>query len=110
MYKVLIVEDDPMVAMINEQYVKRNKSFEIVGKCSDGQSALDFLENNDVDLLILDVYMPKMDGFETLRRIRNKQITVDAIMVTAANDRESFEEALHLGDRKSTRLNSSHTS
>ena len=97
MYKVLIVEDDPMVAMINEQYVKRNKSFEIVGKCSDGQSALDFLENNDVDLLILDVYMPKMDGFETLRRIRNKQITVDAIMVTAANDRESFEEALHLG-------------
>ena len=41
--------------------------------------------------------MPKMDGFETLRQIRNKQITVDAIMVTAANERESLEEALHLG-------------
>ena len=97
MYKVLIVEDDPMVAMINEQYIKRNKNFEIVGKCNDGMSALDFLENNTVDLLILDVFMPKMDGFETLRQIRNKQITVDAIMVTAANERESFEEALHLG-------------
>ena len=97
MYKVLIVEDDPMVAMINEQYIKRNKSFEIVGKCNDGLSALDFLENNTVDLLILDVFMPKMDGFETLRQIRNKQITVDAIMVTAANERESLEEALHLG-------------
>ena len=97
MYKVLIVEDDPMVAMINEQYIKRNKSFEIVGKCNDGASALDFLENNTVDLLILDVYMPKMDGFETLRKIRNKQIAVDAIMVTAANERESLEEALHLG-------------
>ena len=97
MYKVLIVEDDPMVAMINEQYIKRNKSFEIVGKCSDGARALDFLENNAVDLLILDVYMPKMDGFETLRKIRNKQITVEAIMVTAANDRDSLEEALHLG-------------
>ena len=97
MYKVLIVEDDPMVAMINEQYIKRNKNFVIVGKCSDGLSALDFLENNTVDLLILDVFMPKMDGFETLRQIRNKQITVDAIMVTAANDRESLEEALHLG-------------
>ena len=34
MYKVLIVEDDPMVAMINEQYIKRNKNFEIVGKCN----------------------------------------------------------------------------
>lgn len=60
-------------------------------------SALDFLENNAVDLLILDVFMPKMDGFETLRKIRNKHITVDAIMVTAANDRDSLEEALHLG-------------
>lgn len=97
MYKVLIVEDDPMVAMINEQYIKKNKNFEIVGKCNDGLSALDFLENNMVDLLILDVFMPKMDGFETLRQIRNKQITVDAIMVTAANERESLEEALHLG-------------
>ena len=97
MYKVLIVEDDPMVAMINEQYIKRNKNFVIIGKCNDGASALDFLGNNDADLLILDVYMPKMDGFETLRRIRNKQITVDAIMVTAANDIESLEEALHLG-------------
>ena len=97
MYKVLIVEDDPMVAMINEQYIKRNKNFEIVGKCNNGLSALDFLENNMVDILILDVYMPKMDGFETLRQIRNKQITVDAIMVTAANERESLEEALHLG-------------
>ena len=97
MYKVLIVEDDPMVAMINEQYIKRNKNFEIVGKCNNGLSALDFLENNTVDLLILDVFMPKMDGFETLRQIRNKQITVDAIMVTAANERKSLEEALHLG-------------
>ena len=97
MYKVLIVEDDPMVAMINERYIKKNKNFEIVGKCSDGLSALDFLENNAVDLLILDVFMPKMDGFETLRQIRNRQITVDAIMVTAANERESLEEALHLG-------------
>ena len=58
MYKVLIVEDDPMVAMINEQYIKRNKNFEIVGKCNNGLSALDFIENNTVDLLILDVFMP----------------------------------------------------
>ncbi|MDO4488468.1 MAG: response regulator [Eubacteriales bacterium] len=97
MYKVLIVEDDPMVAMINEQYIKKNKNFEIVGKCRDGLSALEFLENNEADLIVLDVYMPKMNGFETLRSIRSKQMTIDAIMVTAANDRESLEEALHLG-------------
>lgn len=97
MYRVLIVEDDPMVAMINEQYIKRNKNFEVAGICKDGAGALSFLENNEVDLVVLDVYMPHMDGFETLRKIRNMQITVDAIMVTAANDKESLEEALHLG-------------
>ena len=97
MYQVLIVEDDPMVALINEQYIKSNKHFHIAGKCKDGNSALSFLENNDVDLLVLDVYMPHMDGFETLRQIRNRKIMTEAIMVTAANDRESLEEALHLG-------------
>lgn len=97
MYKVLIAEDDPMVAMINEQYIKRNKNFEVVGKCQDGASALAFLKENEVDLLVLDVYMPHMNGFETLRKIRSEQITVEAIMVTAANDRDSLEEALHLG-------------
>lgn len=86
-----------MVAMINEQYIKRHKQFSVAGKCHDGISALDFLENNSVDLLILDVFLPQMDGFEVLRSIRKKQITLDAIMVTAANDRESLEEALHLG-------------
>lgn len=97
MYKVLIVEDDPMVAMINEQYVARNRQFCVVGRCRDGRSALEFLEREAVDLVILDVFMPHTDGFETLRRIRRQQISVDVIMVTAANDRESLEEALHLG-------------
>lgn len=97
MYKVLIVEDDPMVAMINEQYLKHHKEFCIVGVCKDGKSALEFLEQNNVDLIILDVYMPHMDGFETLHQIRNKKTYIDAIMVTAANDRESLEEALRLG-------------
>ena len=97
MYKVLIVEDDPMVAMINEQYVMKNKNFSLCGKCKDGLSALEFLETNSVDLIIMDVYMPKLDGFETLRQIRKKQISADVIMVTAANDRDSLEEALHLG-------------
>ena len=96
-YKVLIVEDDPMVSMINEQYVNLNKAFRVVKKCKDGKSALEYLENNDVDLIVLDVYMPLMDGFETLRQIRKNKKSVDIIMVTAANDRASLEEALHLG-------------
>lgn len=97
MYTVLIVEDDPMVAMINEQFVSRHKDFKVIEKCVDGESALQYLEKNKVDLVIMDVYMPIMDGFETLRQIRKKQIEVDVIMVTAANEAESLKQGLHLG-------------
>lgn len=97
MFRVLIVEDDPMVAMINEQYIGKNKNFRVAGKCKDGKSALEFLEKNTVDLLVLDVYMPHTNGFELLRQIRKQNIMVDVIMVTAANDAESLEEALRLG-------------
>lgn len=97
MYQVLIVEDDPMVAMINESYVRKHKQFQVAGSCRDGKAALDFLEQQCVDLLIMDVYMPQMDGFETLRQIRKRQYAVDVIMVTAANERDALEEALHLG-------------
>ena len=62
MYKVLIVEDDPMVAMINEQYILKNKDFCVCGTCKNGVEALDFLRKTLVDLVLLDVYMPLMNG------------------------------------------------
>lgn len=97
MYNVLIVEDDPMVSMINEQYVRKNKNFAVKSICKNGQEALDFLEKNSVDLIILDVYMPIMDGIETLKKIREKKIHTEVIMVTAANDTSTLEETMHLG-------------
>lgn len=97
MYKVLIVEDDPMVAMINEQYVSMNKDFSIEGSFRNGQEALSFLEKNGADLVILDVYMPYMSGIEVLKKIRELKIKTEVIMVTAANDTETLEETMHLG-------------
>ncbi|MCQ2496698.1 MAG: response regulator [Lachnospiraceae bacterium] len=97
MYEVLIVEDDPMVAMINKQYVNQNSHFHVTGICKDGKSALEYLENNTVHLLILDQFMPQMNGLTLLRLIKEKDIPVSVIMVTAANDSASIEEALRLG-------------
>ena len=97
MYQVLIVEDDPMVAMINEQFIMKNRNFQVAGKCRNGKKALEFLHSHPVDLVILDVYMPQMDGLETLRQIRAEKLAVEIIMVTAANERDALESALHLG-------------
>ena len=96
-YKVLIVEDDPMVAMINEQYVCKNQHFKVAASCKNGQEALEFLETNKVDLIVLDVFMPYMNGIETLKKIREKKISAEVIMVTAANDAATIEETMHLG-------------
>ena len=96
-YKVLIVEDDPMVAMINEQYICKNKDFSVLATCRNGQEALDFLQANPVDLIVLDVFMPVMTGVETLKKIRELKINSEVIMVTAANDAATLEETMHLG-------------
>ena len=97
MYEVLIVEDDPMVAMIDRQYVNQNVHFRVVQVCKDGESALEYLRRKKVDLVILDVFMPRIDGMELLRQIRREQLAVEVIMVTAANDSATLDEALHLG-------------
>ena len=100
MYKVIIVEDDPMVAMINEQYVSKDKNFHVEKTCRNGQEALDFLlgpEGSQIDLVIMDVFMPYMDGIEVLKKIRENKLHCEVIMVTAANDATTLEETLHLG-------------
>lgn len=104
-YKVLIADDDPMVAMINEQYVQKygtahswqTAQFEIVKIAKNGKDALDFLANHDVDLVILDVYMPYLNGVETLKSIRDANYQLDVIMVTAANDSTTVAKTMHLG-------------
>lgn len=97
MYDVLIVEDDPMVAMINKQYIAQNDGFNIVGMRRDGLSAMEYIKTNHVDLIILDQYMPKMNGIDFLRYIRQNEYPISVIMVTAANDSQTVEEALRLG-------------
>ena len=96
-YEVLIVEDDPMVAMINKQYISKNVHFHVADICKDGTSALEYLLNHTVHLVILDVYMPRDDGLTLLRKIRGNNLLVSVIMVTAANDTTTIEEALQLG-------------
>lgn len=96
-YKVLVVDDDPMVSDINRHYVEKNSQFTVTGLSRNGEEALKFLEKNQVDLVVLDVYMPVMDGIETLKNIRNRKLPCEVIMVTAANDTQTLEETMHLG-------------
>ncbi|MDF2634655.1 MAG: hypothetical protein K0R78_1529 [Pelosinus sp.] len=97
MIKVLIVEDDPMVAELNRRYVERVEGFLFIGIVKNGEEALKFLEEKNIDLVLLDIFMPNMNGLELLSAIRQQDYSVDVIVVSAARDNQSIQMALRNG-------------
>ena len=97
MINVLVVEDDPMVAQLHEHYLSQIKGFELCDMARNGEEALRLLQNKSYDLLILDVFMPSMDGLQLLAKIRENGFDVDVIIVSAANDKDKIKQALRLG-------------
>ena len=97
MYQVIIVEDDPMVAEIVRQYAEHNTELAIAGAFSNGRDALDFIRSHQVDLILLDYYMPVMDGREFLTKLRAEGFLADVIMVTAASDAGHVGELYSFG-------------
>ncbi|MFG6150194.1 response regulator [Halobacillus sp. B23F22_1] len=97
MIRVLIVEDDPMVADLNKRYVEQIKGFELVGSAVNVEEAYQCLEETKVDLVLLDVYMPGKSGFELLKELREKDEQLDVILITAASEKEQIQQSLRLG-------------
>ena len=97
MVKVLIVEDDPMVAVINKRFVQQIENAEVFGPVMYEEEVLEVLKNEDIDLIILDVFLPKKNGIDILKSIRNKKYLTDVIMVTAANNVEEIKRAFAYG-------------
>ena len=97
MIRIIIVEDDPMVAQLNAAYLERLEGCCVVGQFTNGLEALEYLRKNPVELAIVDVYMPVCSGIELLRKLRSEWNRTAVIMVTAATEMEVLDEALHLG-------------
>lgn len=97
MIRAIIAEDDLMVASINKQYISLVPEIQVAATFYNGSDAWAYLQANPVDLMILDVYMPGMNGMELLRNIRERGLPLDVIMVTAANDPQSLDAAMRLG-------------
>ena len=97
MYSVIIVEDDPMVASINRQYVELEPSFSVKQSFKSGQDALSWLSREEADLIILDYYMPLMTGKEFIDRLHSMGKAPSVIMVTSASDSAIVQELLSRG-------------
>jgi two-component system, CitB family, response regulator MalR len=97
MIQVLIVEDDPMVAEINRRYLTSIPGFHCIGIASNVTEAWEFLRNESVDLVLLDIFMPGKNGLQLLTEIRKEGKSVDVIVISAANDIQNIKRALRLG-------------
>lgn len=99
MYKVMIVEDDLMVCSILEKQLGRFPRLSVTGKFKRGTDALKLLkdEPDATDLIILDYYMPGMNGVEFLKEIRKTNTEVQVIMITSADEYSIIRSAMCCG-------------
>ncbi|GLZ79897.1 transcriptional regulatory protein [Actinorhabdospora filicis] len=97
MIRVLIVDDDFMVAKVHKGFVERVAGFEVVGLAHTGADALAAIAGLRPDLVLLDIYLPDLTGLEVLRRLRDEGTAVDVLAVTAARDADTVRAALRGG-------------
>ncbi|RHW27654.1 response regulator [Nocardioides immobilis] len=97
MIRVLVVDDDFMVARIHTAFVERTEGFEVVGTARTGAEALDLAAALAPDLVLLDVHLPDLSGLEVLERLRSTGREVAVVMVTAERGAAAVRAALHGG-------------
>ena len=98
MIRVLVVDDDFMVAKVHSGYVSRVEGFEVVGVAHTGADAVVAVDELRPDLVLLDIYLPDIDGISVLRQLRGRPwADPDVIVITAARDLDTVRGAIHGG-------------
>ncbi|GAB3886582.1 response regulator [Terrabacter terrigena] len=97
MIRVLVVDDDFMVARIHRGFVERVDGFEVVGTARSGAEALQLVAELDPDLVLLDLYLPDTFGLDLVSRLRAAGATCDVLVITAAKEAESVRRAVREG-------------
>ena len=93
--RILVVEDEKN---LNNLIVKRLTAEKYsVDSCFDGEDAIYYIENTNYDVVILDIMIPKINGFDVIRKIRNKGIETYIIALTAMDSTEDIVTGLNLG-------------
>lgn len=82
MAKIVIIDDETQILSMLETFLKRTEEYK-VETFSNPVSGLNYVLSNSVDLVLLDIMMPQMDGVEVLNKIKEKKPSVKVIMMTA---------------------------
>src|SRR5512145_453708 len=83
--RCLIVDDEPLAQQVMEEFAGRVPFLEIAGKCSSATEAIEVLRNTTIDLIILDIHMPRLSGLDFINSLHNPP---QFILVTAYSEYE----------------------
>ncbi|HEX4324774.1 MAG TPA: response regulator transcription factor [Gaiellaceae bacterium] len=95
--RVLIADDHRLFAEALEAILTTDERIEVVGQASDGEEAVELAKTLDPDIVLMDVSMPVLDGFEATREIRSGSEDVRVLMLTGSNSRADVDRSRAAG-------------
>jgi DNA-binding NarL/FixJ family response regulator len=97
--RIAIADDHAVLRESLSALLALHQDFEVVGTASNGAEALDLLELEHPDVLVLDLFMPELDGFEVLRRLDRANSKVASLVLTGADSQSDYVQVVRLGAR-----------
>lgn len=98
MYRILIADDEPDILEGLEYVINWDEhGIEIIGRAQNGAEALQMLSGNNIDMLLTDIRMPKMDGLSLIRQLKRESRNIRYIILSGYDDFEYMREAVKLG-------------
>jgi len=97
MKKIFIADDHPIFRKGLIEIIASENDFEVVGECGDGITALNFITEKKPDIALLDIQMPRLNGFEVLRKINELKLPTKVVFLTMHSEENIFEKAMELG-------------
>jgi DNA-binding NarL/FixJ family response regulator len=95
--KVLVVDDHPMLRRVVVLACADADNLEVVGEAADGEEALAKVAETEPDVIVLDLVLPKLDGFEVARRLRDQGNKAHILVLTGRDDPDALFEAVRAG-------------
>jgi len=95
--RLIIADDHPIVRQGLVNIVERDDAYEIVAQAGDGRETLRLINKLNPDIVLLDIFMPGLDGLQIVKEVKEKGVKSKFIILTMYDDAEYFDRAMELG-------------